>query len=108
MATIEWVDATDVLCPVHATPETFSHHSLQVLFSVAGALQDSQLVHSERFTYHAAMCASELMDPKMDMGMRKANRNIVQERLDSGELPLDLDASTVLAVVDKLFQFEVE
>ncbi len=78
-----------------------------MLFAGAECLKDSQLVHSNRFGYYSAMCASELMDPKMDMGMRIVNSRIVQDRLGSGELPLDLDAPNLLAVMDKLLQCEV-
>ena len=70
------------------------------------SLKDSQFVASPRFSYYGAMCAPELMDPKMDLGMRRMNRNLVAEKLSSGEIPMDFTPAGLHALFDKLFQLE--
>jgi Mak10 subunit, NatC N(alpha)-terminal acetyltransferase len=76
--------------------------------SGVGALKDSQLVHTKTFHYKSAMCASELMDPKMDMGIRQVvSRSIVRTKLESGELSTAFTVAGVHASFDKLFQYEV-
>lgn len=80
----------------------------QDLLRATASLKDSQLVHTPTFQYRHAMCAAELMDPKMDMGMRVVpDRNIVQKMLDTGELSTEFAAPDVHAIFDKLLQLEV-
>lgn len=79
----------------------------QTVFAAAGALVDSQLLTSPQYRPQGAMCASELMDPKMDMGIRLINRHFVEDKLASGELGTEFSAPVVHSVFDKLFQLEV-
>jgi hypothetical protein len=87
---------------------TWQLRTLQDLFGGVGALKDSQLVHTKAFQYKTAMCASELMDPKMDMGIRQVvSRSIVRTKLECGDLSTVFTVATVHSVFDKLFQYEV-
>jgi hypothetical protein len=59
------------------------------------------------FTYEGSMNASELMEPKLDAGMRRPAKSVV-DRLIDGELSTEIDSGeALLAVFDKLFNFEV-
>ncbi len=66
-----------------------------------------KLLHAASFKYESAMSASELMEPKLDSGMRAAAKS-VSARLQDGDLSTEVEsAEALLAVFDKLFSLEV-
>ena len=82
--------------------------SPQVFFDAAPKIgRSGRLLHSSSFRYESAMSAAEMMEPKLDSGMRAAAKS-VGARLRDGELSTEIaNADALLAVFDKLFSLEV-
>lgn len=76
----------------------------ELLQRASGEMEVGQLVTAEDFSLEASMHAVELMHPRMDAGMRKDEHVSLRERLESGELPLQLAPDDLLRSLDALVQ----
>ena len=74
---------------------------------LTGELKVGEMVHDDdNFSLHHAMSATELMDPKMDLGMGRVNIVPMQERLDEGRVRFDLTLVETVRILDMVFGYE--
>ena len=65
------------------------------------------MVHDDdNFSLYHAMSATELMDPKMDLGMGRVNIVPMQKRLDEGKVKFDLTLVETVRILDMVFGYE--
>eukprot|EP00002_Diphylleia_rotans_P018664 TRINITY_DN3612_c0_g1_i3.p1 TRINITY_DN3612_c0_g1~~TRINITY_DN3612_c0_g1_i3.p1 ORF type:complete len:628 (-),score=113.17 TRINITY_DN3612_c0_g1_i3:516-2399(-) len=79
----------------------------QELLAGSEDIQVGQLIHRPGFTMNEAMLSIEVMDPKMDAGMSASVCPRFEDRLENGQIPLELTKDEVLAVMDELISLEV-
>ena len=79
----------------------------QVLDNLANELPMGGMVQHKEFSLHRSMSAVELMDPKMDTGMHTLLTPTVEERLQSGDLPLKFSVLHAARIIDCLVAHEV-
>lgn len=76
------------------------------LDTVCTELNVGELIHGENFNLFEAMSALEIMDPKMDSGMRTYGYNSVEEAIESGAAPIKLHLLQTIDVMDHLLACE--
>ncbi|KAI3982102.1 hypothetical protein MKX01_019008 [Papaver californicum] len=75
-------------------------------------LEEGELIHGENFSLLAAMSALEIMDPKMDSGIKNSGYNSVDEAIENGVAPIPfsfnrtVDVQCTLDVMDHLLACE--
>ncbi|KAI3850841.1 hypothetical protein MKW92_017364 [Papaver armeniacum] len=75
-------------------------------------LEEGELIHGDNFSLFAAMSALEIMDPKMDSGIRNSGYNSVEEAIENGVAPIPfssvrtVDVQCTLDVMDHLLACE--
>ncbi|OUZ99842.1 NatC N(alpha)-terminal acetyltransferase [Macleaya cordata] len=75
-------------------------------------LRDGELIHGENFSLFAAMSALEIMDPKMDSGIKNCGYHSVEEAIENGAAPVPFsfdrtaDVQCTLDVMDHLLACE--
>ncbi|KAF6145444.1 hypothetical protein GIB67_032567 [Kingdonia uniflora] len=83
-----------------------------LLSSACNDLQEGELVHGGNFSLFAAMSALEIMDPKMDSGVKICGYNSVEEAIEKGAAPVPLsfeattDVQCTIDVMDHLLACE--
>ena len=78
-----------------------------VLARAQQQLSLGELLHGERFSLYESMTALEVMDPRLDAGMRRPGEEArdagsVEEAVAAGRAPLDLSPERLTAVMDEV------
>ncbi|KAI5083208.1 hypothetical protein GOP47_0002951 [Adiantum capillus-veneris] len=69
-------------------------------------LDVGQLVNGENFSLFEAMSALEIMDPKMDAGMAGSGVITLEDAIDSGKAPVNINIPELVDVMDHLLACE--
>eukprot|EP00850_Spirogloea_muscicola_P010052 SM000058S18482 [mRNA] locus=s58:84607:90615:+ [translate_table: standard] len=73
---------------------------------VCRELKPGELVHGENFSLFEAMSALEIMDAKMDAGMKSGGFRSADEAIASGAAPVDLTTEQLIDVIDQILACE--
>ena len=78
-----------------------------VLKQMTNELKVGEMVHDETsFNLFHAMSATELMDPKMDLGMDRVHIVPTKERLEKEQIKLNLSLIETIRVMDMVLGYE--
>ena len=79
-----------------------------VLKQMTNELKVGEMVHDETsFNLFHAMSATELMDPKMDLGMDRVHIVPTKERLEKEQIKLNLSLIETIRVMDMVLGYEI-